>query len=166
MDFCLHYSLSSIPLPQYQLLDLEHPNHCWSYLFQLVFSLEAMSFLQDWFQADTQRKAAEQWACFPPSSFCYDFRGEICWWSGGWTDLLNQHENLLILKGIRPNPYGIIPWSKEWLCIWPQEEWLFFLLSYMELGMFQAVTIFSKWYSHEWRNYWFPLWITRSSSLV
>lgn len=50
-----------------------------SYLFQLqvVFSLETKSSLQDGLQVDTQRKAAEQWACFPSSSFCYDFRCEI-----------------------------------------------------------------------------------------
>lgn len=61
-----------------------------------------------------------------------------------------------LLKGVRPNPYDIIPWSKEWLCIWAREECLCFVLSYMELGMFQAVTLFNEWYSHEWRNYWFP----------
>lgn len=77
MDFCL-FALSSLPaqhittLPT--VLTIVH-----SYLFQLqaVFSLEAKSSLQDGLQADTQRKAAEQWACFPSSSFCYDFRCEI-----------------------------------------------------------------------------------------
>jgi len=53
-----------------------------------VFSLEAKSFLQDWFQVDTQRKAAGQQAYFPSSSFRYDFRCEIRWWGGGWTDFL------------------------------------------------------------------------------
>lgn len=72
-----------------------------SYLFQLqvVFSLVSKSSLQDGLQVDTQRKAAEQWACFPTSSFCYDFRCEIHWQGGDWTDMLNclvhWFENLL-----------------------------------------------------------------------
>lgn len=82
MVFCL-VTLSSL-LFQYNHIttlptDLSILTIVHSYLFQLqaVFSLEAKSSLQDGLQVDTQRKAAERWACFPSSSFCYDFRCEI-----------------------------------------------------------------------------------------
>lgn len=103
--FCLHQSLSSCPVrPHYHITDCQFLSisaivHSYLFQLQLVQSLEAKSILQDWFQVDMQRKAAGQWAYFPSSSFCYDFRCEICWWGGGWTDFLNWfvhwYENLL-----------------------------------------------------------------------
>lgn len=103
--FCLQQSLSSCPVrPHYHITDCQFLSisaivHSYLFQLQLVQSPEAKSFLQDWFQVDMQRKAAGQWAYFPSSSFCYDFRCEIRWWGGGWTDFLNWlvhwYENLL-----------------------------------------------------------------------